>query len=74
MIGSKEFLVETEGLHEGLLRSGAALAFAAQGKRYGDEAVEPIALLSSRLSAITGSLKGKRSMPLPPPLVIYWTV
>ena len=39
MIGFKEFLVETEGLDEGLLRSGAALAFAAQGKRYGDEAV-----------------------------------
>ena len=74
MIGSKEFLVETEGLHEGLLRSGAGLTFAAQGKRYDDEAAEPIALLSSRLSAITGSQRGKRSMPLPPPSVIYWTV
>jgi hypothetical protein len=39
MIGFKEFLMETDGLEEGLLRSGAALAFAAQGKRYGDEAV-----------------------------------
>ena len=39
MIGFKEFLVETDWLDEGLIRSGANLAFAAQGKRYGDEAV-----------------------------------
>jgi len=35
----KEFLLEDRGLEEGIVRGGASLAFAANGRKHGDAAV-----------------------------------
>jgi hypothetical protein len=40
MIGFKQFLLETGQLDERVVRTGASLAFAAQGRRHGEEAVQ----------------------------------
>jgi len=40
MIGFKQFLEETGQLEERVVRTRASLAFAAQGRRHGEEAVQ----------------------------------
>lgn len=55
MMGFRQFIIETTGLEEALVRKGAVALYAARGKSYGDTAVRQFQTVVQGVSTLPRS-------------------